>query len=244
MTIATARVPLSVRAAYFVAASMVRPSLALLVDRRYDGFEHVPRGQGCIICANHITEIDPIVVGHAFYVHGLYAHFLAKDSLFRNRAAGAMLRAMGQIPVERRASAGQRSLAEARRVLDYGGVIVIYPEGTLTRDPALWPMRARSGAARLALETGAPVLPLAQWGAHELLPPYARRLRIRPRKTVQVRVGAPLDLSAFAGRPLEREVLEGAMEHIQTSTTMLLASLRHEPPPLVRFDPNASPRPA
>ncbi len=244
MTAAAPRMPMRVRASFIAAAAIVRPLLALMANRRYDGFEHVPRGQGCIVCANHVTELDPIVVGHALYVNGFHPHFLAKDGLFRNPLMGAGLRAIGQIPVERRGAASQRSLAEARRVLDYGGVIVIYPEGTLTRDPALWPMRGRSGAARLALETGVPVVPVAHWGAHELLRPYGRRLHLVPRKTLCVRAGAPLDLSAFRERPPDRDTFDGAMDVIQSATTALLAQLRDEPPPLVRFDPASSGRPA
>jgi 1-acyl-sn-glycerol-3-phosphate acyltransferase len=131
-------------------------------------------------------------------------------------------------------------LEAARRVLDYGGVIVIYPEGTLTRDPQLWPMKARTGAARLALETRVPVIPMAQWGAHELVKPYGRRLHLFPRKTFRVRAGAPLDLSEFYGRPIEREVLDAVTERIQAATTGLLAELRGETPPVTRFDPAGS----
>jgi 1-acyl-sn-glycerol-3-phosphate acyltransferase len=244
MSSGVTRVPWSVRAAFVGVAAIVRPLRFLLVDRRYEGFEHIPRGQGCIVCCNHVTEIDPVVVGHALYVHGEYPHFLAKDGLFRNPVAGAVMRSIGQIPVERRGSSSAKSLEAARHVLDYGGVIVIYPEGTLTRDPQLWPMKARTGAARLALETRVPVIPMAQWGAHELVKPYGRRLHLFPRKTFRVRAGAPLDLSEFYGRPIDREVLDAVAERIQAATTAILAELRGEVAPVTRFDPLTAASPA
>jgi len=220
-----------VRASFVGVGAVVGSLRWLLVNREYDGFEHIPRDQGCIVCCNHVTEIDPLVVGHAFYVNGFYPHFLAKDSLFRNPIAAAVLRGIGQIPVERRGASSAKSLHEARRVLDYGGVIVIYPEGTLTRDPGLWPMQARTGAARLALETRATIVPMAQWGAHELVKPYGRSVHPFPRKTVRVRAGAPLDLSAHYGRPIEREVLDEVTALIQRASTALLEPLRGERAP-------------
>ena len=65
-----------------------------------------------------------------------------------------------------------------------GECVVVYPEGTLTRDPDLWPMTGKSGAARIALETGCPVIPVGQWGAHELLPPYSKKPDLFPRKQI------------------------------------------------------------
>ena len=65
----------------------------------------------------------------------------------------------------------------------------IYPEGTITKDPDLWPMIGKTGAARVALETGCPVIPIAQWGPQEILAPYSKRLRLLPPKTVHVLAG-------------------------------------------------------
>jgi 1-acyl-sn-glycerol-3-phosphate acyltransferase len=127
----------------------------------------------------------------------------------------------------------------SREVLDEGGAVIIYPEGTLTRDPALWPMRGRTGAARLALQTGAPVIPVAHWGANELLPRYAKRPSLFPRKTAHVTAGPPVDLSEFSGLPITRTVLEAATNRIMDSITALLAEVRGEAAPAVRWDPSA-----
>lgn len=168
-------------------------------------------------------------------MNGFYPHFLARDSLFRNPIAAAVLRGIGQIPVVRRGASSAKSLHGARRVLECGGVMVIYPEGTLTRDPGLWPMQARTGAARLALEKRAPIVPMAQWGAHELVKPYGRRTHPFPPKTVRVRAGAPLDLSAYYRRPIEREILDEVTALIERATTPLLEPLRGECAPALLY---------
>ena len=111
--------------------------------------------------------------------------------------------------MERSTAGANRSLQVAQEIVAEGGAIIIYPEGTLTRDPDLWPMKGHTGAARLALEGGIPVVPIAHWGAHEVFPRYAKRFHIFPRKRSRVVVGDPVDLSAFAGRPLDKATLTG-----------------------------------
>ncbi|MFI5311013.1 MAG: lysophospholipid acyltransferase family protein [Gemmatimonadales bacterium] len=238
MTDAIDGAPLGARLGLFALSLVVRPSLTVLIRSRWEGVHHLPR-DGCIVCPNHLTEIDPLLIGHLLYSSGIMPYFLAKDSLFRVPLAGRWLRWAGQIPVDRSGTAGLESIVVARRALARKGAIVIYPEGTLTRDPELWPMRGRTGAARLALQTRTPVIPVAHWGAQELLPQYARRLYILPRKTVRVVVGAPVDLDDLAGRPLDRATLEEATARIQDATAALLAPLRGTSPPPHRFDPNA-----
>lgn len=233
----------ALRARFAASAPLVRLVTAALANRRWEGGEHLPHGRGAVVCPNHVTKIDPVVIGLFLYDHGLLPCFLAKESLFRIPLVGAWLRWTGQVPVNRSAVTGRESLAAARRAIERGQAVVIYPEGTLTRDPALWPMRGRTGAARLALETGAPVIPLAHWGAQELLPRYSGRLSVLPRRTVRVIAGAPVDLSEFGGPPLDRATLEAATARIQGATTTLLARLRRESPPRRLYDP-AAPHPA
>src|SRR4051794_6325942 len=149
-------------------AALARPVLNLFLRRQWSGQEHLPKDRGFIVCPNHNTEIDPLIVGHYVYNSGHLPHFLAKASLFDIPVVGPILHASRQIPVERAGARSNRSLLAAREVMDEGGAVIVYPEGTLTRDPELWPMRGRTGAARLALQTGAPVVPVAQWGANGL----------------------------------------------------------------------------
>jgi 1-acyl-sn-glycerol-3-phosphate acyltransferase len=220
-------------------AALVRPVLNAVLSRQWSGQEHLPTDRGFIVCPNHNTEIDPLVVGHYLYSSGHLPHFLAKESLFRIPVVGPLLRAARQIPVERSSAGANRSLLAAREVMEQGGAVILYPEGTLTRDPGLWPMRGRTGAARLALQTGAPVVPVAQWGANGLFPRYAKRFHLFPRKTAKVLAGPPVDLAEFQGLPITKSVLEAATGKIMDSVTALLAELRGEIPPAERWDPAA-----
>ncbi|WP_028264657.1 lysophospholipid acyltransferase family protein [Arthrobacter sp. MA-N2] len=226
------------RAMFAVLAGVARPLMNLLMAKKWEGTEKFPAG-GFIAAPNHCTEIDPIVVGHMLYNLKRPPHFLAKAGLFKVPVLGSLLRATNQIPVERSTTGANRSLQAAQEVVDAGGAIIIYPEGTLTRDPGLWPMKGHTGAARLAILTGAPVVPIAHWGAHEVFPRYAKRLHVFPRKTSRILVGEPVDLSAFQGRPLDRATLVEATDIIMDAITGLLATLRGEAPPKERWDPSA-----
>ncbi|MFF2843801.1 lysophospholipid acyltransferase family protein [Paenarthrobacter sp. NPDC057981] len=224
------------RAVFTLLAGIARPAMNLLMAKKWEGLENLPAG-GFIAVPNHCTEIDPIVVGHMVYNQKRPPHFLAKSGLFKVPVLGGLLRATNQIPVERSTAGANRSLQLAKEVVDAGGAIIIYPEGTLTRDPGLWPMKGHTGAARLALQTGAPVVPVAHWGAQEVFPRYAKRFHVFPRKTVRVLVGKPVDLSSFVDRPLDRGTLTEATEVIMDAITSLLETLRGEAAPAERWDP-------
>ena len=230
------------RITFGIVAVVVRPTLNLLMRKQWTGLEKLP-ASGFIAAPNHCTEIDPLVVAHMLYNQQRMPRFLAKAGLFKIPVLAAVLRATKQIPVERSSAGANRSLQIAREVVDEGGAIIIYPEGTLTRDPDLWPMKGHTGAARMALESGIPVVPIAHWGAHEVLPRYAKRFHIFPRKTSRLVVGDPVDLSAFAGRPLDKATLTEATAVIMDAITALLATLRGGQPPLVRWDPSAHNQP-
>lgn len=183
--------------------------------------------------ANHVSEIDPLPVAHAIYRGGHTLHFMAKESLFQVPGLGFVLRSLQQIPVSRdgdRSQAG-KSLQIAAEVLTGGGAIIIYPEGTLTRDPDLWPMRAKTGAARLALRTGAPVIPVTHWGVNHFLAPYAKRAKLLPRQRYTLQVGDEVDLSDLRGKPMTRTLLADATQRIERALTDGVAGLRGEAPP-------------
>jgi hypothetical protein len=113
---------------------------------------------------------------------------------------------------------------------------VIYPEGTVSRDPGLWPMVGKTGAARVALTTGCPVIPIAQWGPQEVLSPYSKRPYLLPVKTMHLQAGPPVDLSPFAGQPLTTATLRDATEIIMAAITEQLEKIRGEQAPVERFD--------
>ncbi len=222
---------------YRIAVTLLRPPLMALTRRRWSGAEHLPRAGGFVVCSNHISHIDPLILTHFLHDNGFAPRFLAKESVFGVPVVGPIVRGAHQIPVRRESLDAGRALTEAVDAVRAGACVIIYPEATLTRDPQLWPMVGKSGATRLALATGCPVVPVAQWGAQRMLPPYAHRPRLWPPTQVQVRAGAPVDLSRFAGLPIERQVLRQATEVIMTAITGLLEQVRQAPAPDRRWDP-------
>ena len=226
---------------------VVPPIMRSLFRRQWQGMEHVPRHGGLIVAANHISEADPLVLCHYLHASGRYPVFLAKSSLFESRLVGLPVRGTGQIPVYRDAASAAAALKPAEEALAAGQCLIVYPEGTCTRDPDLWPMTGQTGAARLALATGTPVLPLASWGAHELLPyPKGEKGGLAatlkpgfhpfPRKTAQVIAGPALDLSRYQGQPLNGSTLHAATAEIMAAIAALVGELRRETPPAELYD--------
>jgi 1-acyl-sn-glycerol-3-phosphate acyltransferase len=121
--------------------------------------------------------------------------------------------------------------------VEAGECVVVYPEGTLTRDPDLWPMVGKSGAARIALATGCPVIPIGQWGAHDLLYPYAKRPRLVPRAQITMKVGDPVPLDDLRALPRTTEVINQATDRIMEALTVLVEDVRGQKAPAERFDP-------
>jgi len=222
---------------YRLAIAVVRPLLMALTRRQWRGAENLPVSGGFVVCPNHISHSDPLTLGHFLLDNGHPPYFLAKDSLFTAPVIGRIVRGAGQIPVHRETSDAAAALTSAVTALESGRCIVIYPEGTLTRDPALWPMTGKSGAARLALQTGAPVIPVAQWGPQDLMSPYSKRVRLLPRKLIRVVAGPPVDLDDLRGRPVDAALLDEATERIMCAVTSLLHPLRPGDPPAQRYDP-------
>ena len=209
----------------------------LMAKLRLTGVENVPRTGAFVLAPNHYSEIDPLVVGVAMWKIGRMPRYMAKASLFKIPVVGRLLHASGQIPVERAGSRGSDPLAAARQIADQGLAVVIYPEGTLTRDPDLWPMRGKSGAVRTALEQGIPVIPVAHWGTQLLMPRYGKKISVFPRKTIDVRFGPAVDLSAFAGRKLDSATLTEATDVVMDAITAIFEELRGQTAPAERWDP-------
>src|SRR5262245_10838906 len=221
------------------------PIIKAVMKRDWHGQEHIPRDGGVIIAPNHLSYADWAAVALFTYEAGRYPLFLIKSSAFDVKLLGPFLRACGQLPVHRdRADATLvvKELKDAEASLRAGGCLIVYPEGTASRDPDLWPMVGKTGAARLALTTGAPVIPVAHWGAQVILPYGSTKPHLFPRHLVRMLAGPPVDLSAYQGQPLGREVLRGATAAIMADITGLLAQLRGKEPPAVRFDPAAARR--
>lgn len=222
--------------AFSLGVPIVKPSLLTIAGREWIDGEKIPASGGCLVAINHISHIDPLLSAHFVYDHGRLPRYLAKSGLFRNKALAGFLRSAGQIPVERLSRNAVGAFDAAVQAVRDGECVVVYPEGTLTRDPDLWPMHGKSGAARIALETGCPVIPVGQWGAQGLLPPYSARLRLVPRQRIRMKAGDPVDLSDLLTRPRNAATINEATDRIMHSVVMLVAELRGEPAPTELFD--------
>ncbi|MDK1475066.1 lysophospholipid acyltransferase family protein [Streptomyces sp. 549] len=228
---------------YRLAAALAKPPLILFFARDWRGTEHIPPEGGFITVVNHNSYLDPLSYGHFQYNTGRVPRFLAKVGLFGRGFVGTVMRGTGQIPVYRESADAIGAFRAAVAAINRGECVAFYPEGTLTRDPDMWPMEGKTGAARVALLTRAPVIPVAQWGANEAVPPYARKDRIRlfPRKTLRVQAGPPVDLSAFYDLEPTAEVLRAVTDVLMDAVTEQLAELRGEPAPAERFRYRSTP---
>jgi 1-acyl-sn-glycerol-3-phosphate acyltransferase len=220
-----------------LAVPIVKPLLLATTTREWIGGENIPERGGFILALNHISHADPLTAGHIVYDHGRLPRYLAKSGLFKNRALAFFLTAAGQIPVERLSRNAVGAYAAAVAAVRNGECVVVYPEGTITRDPDGWPMIGKSGAARIALETGCPVVPVGQWGAQALLAPYAKKPDLFPRKKITMKVGEPVDLADLASLPRSASVTQQATDRIMAAITALVEEVRGEKAPAERFDP-------
>jgi 1-acyl-sn-glycerol-3-phosphate acyltransferase len=212
------------------AVLLVLPVMKVWTKRIWTRLENIPPTGGVIIAPNHVSHFDPLVVAHYLYGAGRWPRFLGKASLWRVPVLGAFLRKVQQIPVERGSVEAVKSLDALVDAIHQGGAVVIYPEGTTTREPDLWPMRGKTGAARLALVTGAPVIPVANWGAQRIFDPRTHKFRLW-RTPVTVTSGKPVDLSRWEGAAPTRAVLDQMTDAIMLDIRDLLADLRAQEPP-------------
>lgn len=221
-------------------AALLRPVMRAVSRYEVTGLEHVPESGGFIVVPNHVSHIDPLPWAHVLYNQGQAPVFLAKSTLFDTPVVGTVLRHAKQVRVDRETTSAASSLDRAVRALEAGECVGVYPEGSLTRDPDQWPMRGKTGAARLALRSGRPVIPLALWGPQDLLAPYARVPHVSGRRTrIMIRFGPPVDLSDLRSVPVTAETVTTATDRIMQAITHELEELRGQRAPTERFDPKA-----
>ncbi|MGQ2913193.1 lysophospholipid acyltransferase family protein [Aeromicrobium sp.] len=222
---------------------ILRPFLMVATKRDWRGVEKLPTDGGYVLAPNHLSHLDPILISHFMVDHQVAPRFLAKDTLFSVKGLGAILHGAEQIPVHRSTEGAAESLRSAVAAVESGKVVTIYPEGTITRDPELWPMSGRTGAVRVALATGRPLVPMAQWGAQKILWPYTKVPKFLPRKTIHVVIGDPIDLSDLRDRPLTEEVLRTATGRLMDALTAMVGEIRGELPTGPRIDVHTLARP-
>ena len=232
----TKRRPRKIGAWFRFAVALLKPPMTLLTKRDWRGQENIPATGGVVLVTNHVSYFDPFAFAHFVYDAGRLPRFLAKSEVFSIPVAGKIVGKLGQIPVYRQTTDATTAFRAAVEGIERGECIVIYPEGTVSRDPGLWPMVGKTGAARVALTTGCPVIPIAQWGPQEVLSPYSKRPNLLPVKTMHLQAGPPVDLSRFAGQPLTTATLRDATEIIMAAITEQLEKIRGEQAPVERFD--------
>lgn len=221
------------------AASLFYP-MTWMAKQTYRGGDKLPATGPVLLVMNHVSHLDPPTDAVFVHRHRRVPRFMAKDSLFRIPVFGRILAGSGGIPVYRGSSTARDSLKAAHQALGEGKLVLIYPEGTITKDPDAWPMRSRTGVARLALENDVPVLPAARWGTNHIWDGYTKKFRPFPRKHVWTVVGDPVDLSPYRGKPLTNQLLREVTDLLMHRVRDLLVDIRQEPAPAEFFVPGGA----
>lgn len=232
--------PLGTNLTWKICAGILIPIIRLISRRDWQGAENIPATGPVIVCSNHLSYFDVLGFAHFLYSNGRAPRFIGKASIFRIPIIGKILLAAGQIPVERESAHAGAAIDHAKSILQAGHMLGVYPEGTLTRDAQHWPMIAKTGIARLALSTKAPVIPVAQWGTQEFMPTYSTKIKLWPPVKIIVRVGKPVDLSEWVGREDDPKAHIEATAKIMREITTLLEEIRGQKRPEVIFDPHES----
>lgn len=225
---------------YTIAYYTLTPIMKALTKYRWVGVENLPESGGFILAPNHLSEFDPVAMGYFMGINGYEVQFLAKDSLFRVPVLGSVLKAWGMIPVARETNGATDSLKAAREALAQGAVIGFYYEGTLTRDPAFWPMKGKTGLARLALDTRVPIIPVIQWGAQDVLDRDSGVRIVGPRPTLYFQVLPALDYSDIEGDSSNQEGVRELTDRVEKVLAAGSATLRGQVAPSETWDMKVS----
>lgn len=209
---------------YKLVTWMLVPFLKLFWRWRFIDLHKIPSDGPVIIAANHISYFDPLC--HAICVHssGRIMRVFAKAELWRNPVLRFILKGARMIPVER-GSGDAGPVAAAEQVLREGGLVMLYPEATLSKNPDLMPMRGKTGVARAALATGAIVVPVAVWGSQWVIPPGSRFFK-SIRTLVLLKVGEPMRFDDLVGRQDDPEVRRDVTDRVMKELELLVRDLQ------------------
>lgn len=225
---------------FWALAVIVIPFVGFAAKLRFTNREKLPAQGPFVLAPNHYSEFDPIIVATAVWKLGRAPRFMAKESLFKVPVVGWLLTRTGMIPVARSSSraASAQTIAQSRGLVESGRGVIVYPEGTLTRDPGLWPMRGKSGAVRLAMAGDIPLIPMAQWGTQQIMGRYQKGLKLwPPRRPIDIVFGDPVDLSDLKDRQNEPAAINEATDRLMNAVTALLEQIRGEKAPEKRWNP-------
>ena len=232
--------PLGVNAMFRIGASVVIPLLRAITKRTWIGSENLPKSGPAIVISNHLSYIDVLLLTFFLYKNGRAPRYLGKEGVFKVPVLGRILLAAGQIPVQRESATASDALKHAIALINAGHLVGVYPEGTLTRDADHWPMVAKTGLARLAITTQAPVIPIVQWGTHIAMPTYGKKIKFVPRSKITLICGKPLDFSPWFGKQDDPQALIEATAYAMRELTTILEGIRGEKRPALIFDPHTS----
>jgi len=213
---------------YVICKGVAIPPAKFWFNWRFEGLDLIPASGPAIVAANHVSYLDPFANGYAVMKAGRRPRFLAKDDLFKIRVVGTAIRGAGQIPVDRGAG-GAAPLVSAANALEEGEVVVIYPEGTVTKHPDSLPMDGKTGTVRLSLMSGVPVTPMASWGGQAVWQKSGKG-SLKFGRPIWVKVGEPIDFSARAGEVNDREALHEMTDELMAALTALAVDLRDRYP--------------
>jgi 1-acyl-sn-glycerol-3-phosphate acyltransferase len=201
---------------------VIIPSLRVWFRWHVEGLEHIPKKGPAIIAANHIAYLDPLAVAYGVVRAGRRPRFLAKSELMHDPKIAWLLRGCGQIEVQRGTRNAILALEAALEALDRGETVCIFPEGTVTTDPDLRPMASKTGTPRLALRSGAPVIPCGVWGTANVWPKNFKR-NWKFKQDIAVRFGKPV---VYEGDPDKADDWSPTGEDITNRIAELVASLK------------------
>ena len=232
--------PLGTNRAYKIGSGILIPMISLITKRTWIGAGNIPKTGAAIVASNHLSYFDVLNLTHFIFRNGRAPRYLGKVGVFKVPIIGRISLAAGQVPVERETPNAGKAVDHAKRLLESGHLLGVYPEGTLTRDLDHWPMIAKTGLARLALSTNTPVIPIAQWGSQVLMPTYSKKLKLFPRTKITIVAGKPVDLSPWQGKADDPQALIEATAKVMLEITKLLEEIRGQKRPEVIFDPHTS----
>ena len=232
--------PLGTNITFNICGAILIPLIRAITKRTWIGAENIPKTGAVIVANNHLSYFDVLNFAHFLFKNGRAPRFLGKVGVFKVPIIGRILLAAGQVPVERETPNASKAVDHAKLLLESGHLLGVYPEGTLSRDLDHWPMVAKTGLARLALSTNTPVIPVAQWGSHVMMPTYSKKLRLFPRTQITIIAGKPVDLSPWQGKADDPQALIEATAAVMRDITTLLEGIRGEKRPEVIFDPHTS----
>jgi 1-acyl-sn-glycerol-3-phosphate acyltransferase len=218
----------SVEPWYVICKAVAIPPAKYWFNWRLEGLDLIPASGPAIVAANHVSYLDPFANGYAVMKAGRRPRFLAKDDLFKIPVVGTAIRGAGQIPVDRGAG-GAAPLVSAAKALAEGEVVVIYPEGTVTKHPDSLQMVGKTGTVRLSLMSGVPITPMANWGGQAVWQKSGKG-SLKFGRPIWVRVGEPIDFSARAGEVSDREALHEMTDEVMAALTALAVDLRDRYP--------------